>query len=329
MKVIVIGSINLDTVVNVDHFPAPGETVSGEHSKVMLGGKGLNQAVAAARMGAEVLMVSAVGQDIVSTRPWRDLQEEPELDLSQVEVLESLPTGQAIVTVDGAGENTIIILEGANGAHTPEGVLEQLEVAEQGDILLCQLEVRSNVVAAALEEAQRRGVYTILNAAPAAVIDELLPFVDLLVVNETEAQILLHHGDDLAEKALDECAYNLAQRFEVDAVVTGGAHGVWWAAHDSQNESPSVTEGIYIGHVSPYSVEAVDTTGAGDAFVGALASAIADGRSLAKALEVAAVLGALACTALGAQGYAARKEDVVKICDPNGSQSENSGLLNA
>jgi len=327
MKVIVIGSINLDTVVNVDHFPAPGETVSGEHSKVMLGGKGLNQAVAAARMGANVVMVSAVGQDIVSTRPWKDLQEESELDLSQVEVLESLPTGQAIVTVDEAGENTIIILEGANGAHTPEGVVEQLEVAERGDILLCQLEVRSNVVKAALEEAQKRGVYTILNAAPAAVIDDLLPFVDLLVVNETEAQILLQHGDDLAE-ALDECAYNLAQRFSVDAVVTGGAQGVWWAAHGSHHESSGTTHEIHSGHVSPYSVEAVDTTGAGDAFVGALASAIADGKTLTKALEVAAVLGALACTSLGAQGYAARKEDVLKICDRDGSQSENSGLLN-
>ncbi|NEL90764.1 hypothetical protein G3V64_23115, partial [Escherichia coli] len=134
-------------------------------------------------------------------------------------------------------------------------------------------------------------------------------------------------GEDRAGKELDICAQQLAQRFNVDAVVTGGARGVWWAAHDVNDGSPSANNGIYTGHVAPHSVEAVDTTGAGDAFVGALASAVADGSTLTSALEIAAVLGALACTSLGAQGYEARKEDVLKICNSNGSQSDGSGLL--
>ncbi|WP_194928696.1 PfkB family carbohydrate kinase [Pseudactinotalea sp. HY158] len=309
MRVIVYGSANLDTSVWVEAFPRPGETIHAHRSSSAPGGKGLNQAVAAARMGAEAVIVASIGDDARGQAVRLALAAEPGLDLSRLRSEPHTPTGQALITVDADGENQIVLIAGANGSHSPAGVPGRLEFAEAGDVLVCQLEIPMAATAAALAYGRSRGLVTVLNAAPGAPVADLLGDVSLLVVNETEARIVLE--DESA--ATTDLAARIHSRHGVDVVVTLGAAGVLWHTAEGPGERPA------------FEIDPIDTTGAGDAFVGGLATFLAEGHPLAEAIDFAAAVGAMATTGDGAQGYEADR-DVVRtrfgLEQPTGPASE-------
>ncbi|MEV8143770.1 ribokinase [Specibacter sp. NPDC078709] len=285
-SVLVFGSINHDTIVSTPRRPQAGETLLGHSVTTQPGGKGANQAVAAARLGARVKMFGSVGADAAGSMMVDSLANE---GVDVVGVLRAqVETGAAILTVSDDGENSIIVIPGAN-KHVGEWQVQELETTvKPGDVVVFQLEIPLAIIAPALKVAQDGNARTILNAAPAHEITSLLPQVDILVVNETEAELL--GGYPVASVAeAQRAAANFANAYEVVAIVTLGSLG------------SVVAEGENLLHIPAVSVDAVDTTGAGDTFVGALAAFLADGMSIAEAAHMASRAGAIACVALGAQ----------------------------
>jgi ribokinase len=265
-RVCVVGSANLDLVATTPRLPAPGETVLGTDYAEHAGGKGLNQAVAAARAGATTTFIGAVGGDDAG----RFLLDQLAAAGIDADVARSeRPTGRAVITVDDGGENSIVVVAGANTDV-------RVTTVPSVDVLLTQLEVPRDTVAAALQLARAAGIVTVLNPAPAAALaGELLALVDVLVPNEHELATV-GTADALIAAG-------------VGAVVTtlGGA-GVRVVTHDQE------------WHVPPFAVHPIDTTGAGDAFCGALAARLAAGDPLDLAVRAAAAAGALATTRHGA-----------------------------
>lgn len=270
--VVVVGSLNLDLVARTPRLPGPGETVQGTGYAELPGGKGLNQAVAAARAGARVAMVGALGDDAAGVA-LRDVARAEGIDDRHVLDVAGVPTGRALIAVDDAAENSIVVVPGANGAV----VLTDLPPAR---VVLAQLEVDPAVVAAAFREARAHGALTVLNPAPAErATADLLALADVVIPNEHELAVL---GGREA----------LAAAGVRTLVVTLGAAG----ADLVDLSSP----GAPTHRVDPFAVDPVDTTGAGDAFCGGLAARIAAGDDLAVALVFAAANGALATTRPGA-----------------------------
>ncbi|MEY2432381.1 MAG: ribokinase [Acidimicrobiaceae bacterium] len=277
-RVVVVGSLNVDHRVRVERFPEVGETITAEGYAFGLGGKGFNQAVTAVRMGAEVVMVGCVGADADGNLLVQALWDEG-VDASYVRRSEQ-PTGRAQITVDREGRNSIVVTPGANSATSfPSAALEG------ADVLLAQLECPLDVVTAAMAAARAAGVTTMLNPAPAQVLtNEFLALVDYLVPNDAEA-------DRLGRVS-----------YRGTAVITGGARGalVLVPGHE-QHRLPAL------------SVPVVDTTGAGDAFCGCFAAAIADGCKLAEALQRAMAAGAHAVTTEGAFASLPTAADVDRL----------------
>ncbi|MBB6099888.1 ribokinase [Deinobacterium chartae] len=277
--ILVAGSANIDFVVRVPHIVTPGETLLGSDYALFAGGKGANQAVAAARCGAPTAFLGAVGADPFAAQLRASL-EQAGVDLSRLRTVPR-PTGAAFISVSDAGENAITVAPGANAAVTAEGV--DLEGVSW---LLLQLEIPLETVVALAAQARRRGVRVMLNAAPARDLPEhLLSDLEVLLVNAGELRQLAG-GDDAP---LEDLAARLQARGPRALVVTLGGEGVY-ARVDQQN--------LYIG---AFAVGVLDTTGAGDTFAGALASRLAAGEDWAPALRFAAAAAALACTRAGAQ----------------------------
>jgi ribokinase len=268
LDVLVVGSANLDVVARAERHPSPGETLLGSELAEHPGGKGLNQAVAAARSGARVGFVGALGDDDAGRRLRSVLAAEGIIADHVVTV--DAPTGRALIVVDSYGENTIVVVPGANALATvPPDV-------PAATITLAQLETPQAAVVAAFRAARAAGRTTVLNPAPAASLsEELLELSDVIVPNEHEAELL---GGP---------AHLLAHGCRAVIVTRGGA-GV----------DVHTAEGV--SHVPPHQVEPVDTTGAGDAFCGSLCARLAAGDSLDAAVRWAAVAGALATTVAGA-----------------------------
>lgn len=277
----VVGSLNVDTTFEVEHLVEPGQTILARAVTRSPGGKGLNQAVAAARHGAATRMVGATGADGNAELLRTAMAGVPGLDASAVAALEAAPTGEAMIQRDAAGENSIIVSSGANAHLTSAQVTEQLSAARPGDVVVCQLEVPTGTVATALRLGRTAGALTVLNAAPAAHVPHLLADVDLLVVNESEARELLGG-------ASEHPARELFERFGCTAVVTRGGAGSQLCDEHGPAEVPATR------------VDVVDTTGAGDAFVGTLAAARARGTALRTACEEASAAAAIVCTVPGA-----------------------------
>jgi ribokinase len=293
-SVTVVGSANLDQIVHAPHLPVPGETVSATWTRQGAGGKGLNQAVAAARMGIDVRFVGAVGRDASGELLVRHLRRN-DVDTSHVVAVDGV-SGTAFVLVDDAGENMILVASGANGTvgPLPTGSADWLECS----VLLMQLELPTLTVLRSAKEGHRRGVRVVLNAAPASPLpDELLGFVDVLVVNEHECRELA--GVHLIEEA----AEILAQAVPA-LVVTQGARGALWYEHRVKG-----------GPVAPPPVTPVDTTGAGDTFCGVLAALLANNRSLEDAVRLAVVASALSTQVIGAADSAPRYDEVLRHLD--------------
>lgn len=287
-RVIVVGSVNVDLVVRGLRLPAPGETVTGGTFDQHDGGKGGNQAVAAARLGASVHLIGAVGEDSFGAAARAALVAE-RIDVSGLATIPDAATGIALVLVDAAGENVISVAPGANSARDPGSITGELaglgELA--GDVVLVSNELAPPAVGAALRAARAAGARTIFNPAPAAGLDHtLLADVDLLTPNLGELTTL----SGSAGGALDlvPAARSLHAREAV--IVTLGREGAFVVPRDEATWS-----------VPAIQVEVVDTTGAGDAFNGALAAALAEGRPLDAAVRRAVAAGGLATTRLGAR----------------------------
>ena len=287
-KIAVVGSLNMDLVVRTPHMPVPGETVIGGDFRTIPGGKGANQAVAAARLGAEVAMIGRVGDDDFGRAQLRNLGE---LGIDATHVIEDpeAATGIALITLDASGQNSIVLASGANMHLTTEDINAAQGAILQSDVLVLQLESPLAAVAYAIDMAHAKGVEVILNPAPAQPLaKETLAKVDYLIPNESETALLT--GIEVADinnaKAAAEC---LRGEGVGTVVLTLGDRGAFLV---------SATESI---HVPGYKAEVVDTTAAGDAFVGGFAVALAQGQNLAQAVRYANAAGALAVTRLGAQ----------------------------
>ena len=277
-KIAVIGSINLDLVATVKKLPAPGETVTDAELNRFPGGKGANQALAAKRLGADVELIGCVGDDTAADDALT-LVRDGGVDLAGVRVVAGVPTGTALIAVDPAGENHIVVAPGANRSLTPE----TLEVPE-ADALICQLEVPTDTVARAAAEFD--GFFCV-NLAPAKQVDvTVLQRADLVIVNEIESA---WYGETLGA-----CQGMI--------VTTVGAAG----ATISQG-------GEDIAVARPPRIEAVDTTAAGDTFTAALTVALVEGQTPQEALEFACAAGAAACTKLGAQPSLPTRNEVTSL----------------
>lgn len=275
MRITVVGSINLDFVARAERLPAPGETVTGAALSRHPGGKGANQALAAEKLGAEVCLIGRVGNDAQAGEALA-LMEDYGVDLAGVEVDVAAPTGVALIAVDAAGENQIVVAAGANHLVTPEQLPQRIEGA-----LIVQLELPIETVEAAVGRATG---FVCANLAPAQPVSErLLRRADLIVVNETEAAF---YGDGL-------------HRGGGRVVVTRGARG-----------ATMYQRGVEMAWATPPAVEAIDATGAGDAFVAALAVALLEGMEPAEALRFACAAGAAAATRAGAQSSLPERAEV-------------------
>lgn len=295
----VFGSLNMDLVIQAPRHPRPGETLTGSAFRTFPGGKGANQAVAAARLGGQVTMVGCVGADPFGDALIANLQAAG-VDTTCVG-RSSEATGVALITVSAAGENTIVLAPGANGAVSPETVLAHRDAIISADALLLQLEVPLPAVEAAAELAHAHNVPVILNPAPAQPLPaSLLRCVTCLVPNQHEAALLTGLATDSDEGAA--AAARALQAAGVKTIVmTLGARGALVFADGQQVMAPS------------YPVQVVDTTAAGDAFVAAFAVALTEGQGPVEAARWGCAAGALACTVLGAQPSLPQREAVAAL----------------
>lgn len=287
-RVVVLGSINMDLVVRVDELPRAGETVLGDRLRTIPGGKGANQAVAAARLGGRVHMIGRVGGDAFGRRLIDGLRSD-RVDVEGVTVDETEPTGAALIVVDRRSENIITVAPGANGAVGEADVERVRKVLTSDDVLVMQLEIPYPAVLAAIDVAREARARVVLNAAPVdRVAGRAIPNVDLLIANEGEAEAL---GGDALRRSVGALA------------VTLGAKG------------SILYEGRRATEVKPHRVTAVDATAAGDAFVGAAAFALAEGAGLEAAMRLGNAAGAATVTKMGAQTSLPTKWDLKRLFD--------------
>jgi len=296
-RIIVLGSSNTDMIVKVRRLPRPGETVLGGGFSTAGGGKGANQAVAAARAGGDVVFIGRVGGDPFGEEALRDFEKDG-INTEHVVRDETAPSGVALIIVDERGENCIAVAPGANANLSPSDVEAAGEVFGDAAVLLLQLEVPLETVRAAAGTASRNGVRVILNPAPAQSLDDsLLRCVSILTPNESEAEFLTGASVTDAEGAR-AAAETLRARGAETVLVTLGARGVYVSDRD------------FSGVVPGFSVEAVDTTAAGDVFNGALAVALAEGESLPSAARFANAAAALSVTKPGARPSAPSRREI-------------------
>ena len=293
-KIVIVGSSNTDMVVRTEHLPLRGETVLGEKFIMTAGGKGANQAVAAARLGAEVTLVARLGRDVFGERSLAGYQAEG-INTAYIVRDDEEVSGVALIVVDKNAENIIAVAPGANGRLSPADVAAAEPAIEAADCVVLQLEIPLEAVRAAIELAQRHEVRVILNPAPAKELsNDLLRRVDVLTPNENEAAKLAGGDLDPARDALTM----VAARGLSSIIMTCGARGC------------EVLVDTERGHVPGFHVEAVDTTGAGDCFNGALAVALARGLKMIDAVRYANAAAALAVTRFGAQTSMPTDEEV-------------------
>jgi ribokinase len=293
VEVAVVGTVNLDSTIQVTRLPVPGETVLGGDVTNAPGGKAANQAVAAARQGARTALIGCVGDDAAATDLLDFLGGEPGLDVQGVTRAPGAATGRALITIDGNGGNTIASGPGANRLLDETLVHRWGRLIGEANVLLVQLGVPIDAVRAALEIARSVGTMTILDPAPADDMpDDLFRLVDVITPNESEAARLTGLRVD-TEGAPRPAAQSLIARGCSSVVITRAGRGAYYAASTD-------ADGFDIAPYAIASEELVDVTGAGDAFNGALAAALARGENVERALRIAAVAGALAACAPGA-----------------------------
>ena len=294
-KILVIGSLNADLVVRAPRFPSPGETIQGENLVTIPGGKGANQAVAAARLGAQVAIIGRVGTDTFGSMLINNLKRN-KVNADRVIKDGSSATGTAVIVVDSQGQNSIILSPGANGKVTPSDI--NPGSFSSSSLLLLQLEIPIETVIHSANLAREKGLLVLLNPAPAHDLpDDLLKTADYILPNETELGLLT--GKPVKDLAMVGAAgLSLLARGAKNIIVTLGAQGALIVNKDGVKLIPS------------FKVNIVDTTAAGDAFIGGLAVGLLNGKSLEDAVQYACACGALAVTKFGAQPSLPTVEDV-------------------
>jgi ribokinase len=282
-NIVVVGSANTDMVVKSPRIPGPGETVIGDGFLMAAGGKGANQAVAAARLGARVTLVGCLGNDVFGDQAIAGYQREG-INTSYIVRDPEAASGVALIIVDAQGENSIAVASGANARLSAGDVERAADQISQADVLLVQLEVPMDAVRTAIELAHKAGVPVILNPAPAKEMDPgLLRMVTVATPNEHEIRVVVGQQDQ--ETAIS----TMLDAGTQTVLVTVGKRGVVWACQGART------------HIPAYRVQAVDTTAAGDAFNGGLACALGRGEAMADAIRYANAVAALAVTRMGAQ----------------------------
>lgn len=288
-KLVVLGSINADHILNVKQFPQPGETVRGEHYQVAFGGKGANQAVAAGRSGADITFIACVGNDDIGASIKKQLHLD-NIKTECIDVIKEETTGVALIYVNQQGENIIGINAGANAQLTPEMLTRYQQKVIEADAILMQLESPIETVQMAAEIAKKNNTKVILNPAPAQSLpDSLLSLVDIITPNETEAEHLtgITVND---EKGTQAAAETLHQKGISKVMITLGSRGVWYSEKGAQGKI-----------ISAFRVKAVDTIAAGDTFNGAYVTALLEGKADEEAIIFAHAAAAIAVTRPGAQ----------------------------
>lgn len=300
--VLVVGSSNTDMIIRVPHIPRPGETILGGAFSMAAGGKGANQAVAAARAGGRVMFVARVGDDLFGRQALEGFARDG-IDARSVLATPGAASGIALITVDERGENSISVASGANALLSVADVEAAGDAFAAADIVLLQLESPLETVEAAIRAAKERGIPVILNPAPARALDDgLLRGVSVLTPNEHEAAMLA--GIEVeSEHDMREAAARIRARGPRTVVITLGERGVYAASEGSE------------GLVPAFKVEPVDTTAAGDVFNGALAVALAEKRSLPDALRFAQAAAAISVTRPGAQPSAPTRAEIESFLD--------------
>ncbi len=296
-NIIIIGSTNTDMVIKAPKFPIPGETILGGEFLMNAGGKGANQAVAAARLGGRVTFIGKVGNDIFGIQAKHSLQQEG-INTQHIFTDETHPSGIALITVDGKGENTIVVAAGANGMLHPQDIDKAHAALTAADIVVLQLEIPLTTVEYVCELASRQGKRVLINPAPARVLsDNLLKQIFLLNPNNSEAELLT--GIQVVDEATARAAaQQIRNRGVQNVVLTLGAAGAY------------VLSDTFTGSIPSPEVQAIDTTAAGDVFTGALAVALAEGQSLEDSVTFANRAAASSVTRMGAQASAPYRKEL-------------------
>lgn len=299
-KIAVLGSINMDVVIRCAHLPAPGETIIATSASEVCGGKGANQAVAAARLGADVTMIGSVGDDGFADHLIENLERE-NIDVSHVSRRSACASGLAVVSVEDSGENSITVVPGANGRLRVEDAMAAADLIRRSHTLLLQLEVPVDTVIAAINIARDSNTRVILDPAPAPshFPPELLK-PDLICPNQSEAAAILGTNVD-SVKAARFAAIELIDRGASNSIVTLGSQGA------------VVSNGGSADWIEPFQVNTVDTTAAGDAFTAALAVRWAEQTNLLEAARFACAAGAIVATRQGAQAIMPTREEVEQL----------------
>ncbi|WP_392340512.1 ribokinase [Moritella marina] len=296
-KLVVLGSVNADHVLQVASFPRPGETLLGHSYAVIPGGKGANQAVAAARLGADIAFIACVGDDSFGTNMIAEFGRDG-INTQAVMTEKGTPTGIAMIQVAATGENSICISAEANACLTPERLAPHSELIAQADTLLMQLETPIATITQAARIAKQSGTRVVLNPAPAQPLsDELLAVVDLITPNETEAELLT--GIKVTDMASAQIAADVLHNKGISEVmITLGSQGVWISKLGAGKQ------------VKGFRVDAVDTTAAGDTFNGGLLAGSQAGLALDDAILFAHAAAAISVTRVGAQTSIPTKMEV-------------------
>ncbi len=296
----VLGSVNADHVLRVGSFPRPGETLHGQGYSVIAGGKGANQAVAAARLGANVSFIACVGDDSFGLNIRQEFEKDG-INIDAVMIEKDTPTGIAMIQVAATGENSICISAEANACLTPQRIAAHTSIIEQADMLLLQLEVPMESIEYAAEIANKSGTTVILNPAPAQHLsDKLLKLIDIITPNETEAEILT--GIKVFDAKSAQLAADVLHKKQIKTVlITLGSQGVWLSKDGEGSQ------------IMGYKVDAVDTTAAGDTFNGAFLTALLEDKSLEEAVQFAHAAAAITVTGQGAQSSIPYRQDVTEF----------------
>jgi len=302
-KILVIGSSNTDLIARVKNFPQAGETIEGIAYMQAMGGKGANQAVAAHRLGGEVRFITCLGDDANGQNALQYYKNEG-LDISSSLIVEGVSSGTAMIWVDEIGENCIVITPGANNKLTPEYILKIEENIANAEIIVLQMEVPYETVKAVCSLAKKHSKKVILNVAPARKLDaELLKKVDILVVNETEAETI--SGEKIEVVGKDAVIAKLIKMGASTVILTLGREGCLL-----KNEQIEISKEAFV-------VDALDTTAAGDTFCGALAARLSKGENWDDVLTFASAASALCVTRMGAQPSVPTEKEVLVFLKEN------------
>ena len=300
-KIVVIGSINTDMVVRSSQLPYPGQTLMGHSFQTTGGGKGANQAVAAARLGAEVSLIARIGDDAFGKISIENFKKE-KINIENIYTDNDAPSGVAFIVVDDKGENIIVVAPGANATLNEKDIRDAEDVIKKADIILFQLEIPMSTVAEGIKLAKKHNRMVMLNPAPAASIPkEILQSVDIITPNQTETLVLTGIAVNDAITAQHACNV-LHEMGILTVIVTMGEQGAYISSDNYHGLIPGFTAGVV-----------VDTVAAGDTFCGGLAIALAEGKSLKDAVQFANAAAALSVTKVGAQASIPIRTEVINL----------------